>query len=95
MAIDQATVRKVANLARIKVTDEQVTNLEGELNQIIQFVEQLAEVDTDGVAPLTSAVEMTQPLRPDVINDGGYADQIIKNAPVSDDGYFLVPRVIE
>lgn len=95
MAIDQATVRKVANLARIKVSDEQVTNLESELNQIIEFVEQLAEVDTDGVAPLTSAVAMTQPLRADVINDGGYADDIVKNAPVTDDGYFLVPRVVE
>ncbi|MCJ8322365.1 MAG: Asp-tRNA(Asn)/Glu-tRNA(Gln) amidotransferase subunit GatC [Rhizobiales bacterium] len=95
MAIDQATVRKVANLARIKVTDQQVANLEGELNQIIEFVEQLAEVNTDGVAPLTSAVAMTQPLRADVINDGGYADQIVKNAPVTDDGYFLVPRVVE
>lgn len=95
MAIDQATVRKVANLARIKVTDEQVANLEGELNQILQFVEQLSEVDTDGVAPLTSAVAMTQRLRADVINDGGYADQILKNAPASDEGYFLVPKVIE
>ncbi|PCI88630.1 MAG: Asp-tRNA(Asn)/Glu-tRNA(Gln) amidotransferase GatCAB subunit C [Hyphomicrobiales bacterium] len=95
MAIDQATVRKVANLARIRVSDEQVANLESELNQILQFVEQLSEVDTDGVAPLTSAVEMTQPLRADVINDGGYADQIVKNAPASDDGFFLVPKVIE
>ncbi len=95
MAIDQATVRKVANLARIRVTDEQVANLEGELNQILQFVEQLSEVDTDGVPPLTSAVEMTQPLRADIVNDGGYPEQIVKNAPASDDGFFLVPKVIE
>ena len=95
MAIDQATVRKVANLARIRVSDEQVANLEGELNQILEFVEQLSEVNTDSVAPLTSAVEMTQPLRADVVNDGGYADQIVKNAPASDDGFFLVPKVIE
>lgn len=95
MAIDQATVRKVANLARIRVTDEQVANLEGELNLILKFVDQLSEVNTDGVAPLTSAVEMTQPLRADVINDGGYADQIVKNAPATDDGFFLVPKVIE
>ncbi|NRA87005.1 MAG: Asp-tRNA(Asn)/Glu-tRNA(Gln) amidotransferase subunit GatC [Rhizobiales bacterium] len=95
MAIDQATVRKVANLARIKVTDEQVANLEGELNQIIQFVEQLSEINTDGVKPLTSAVAMTQPLRADIVNDGGYPDQILKNAPNSEDGFFLVPKVIE
>ncbi len=95
MSIDQATVRKVANLARIKVSDEQVNNLEGELNQILQFVEQLSEVNTDGVKPLTSAVDMTQPLRADVITDGGYPDDILKNAPAADGGFFLVPKVIE
>lgn len=95
MAIDQATVRKVANLARITVSDEQVANLEGELNQILDFVEQLSAVDTEGVEPLTSAVAMTQPLRADVINDGGYPEQIVANAPASDDGFFLVPKVIE
>lgn len=95
MQVDQDTVRKIARLARIKVTDAQAAALEGELTTILQWVEQLDEVDTEGVAPMTSAVEMTAPERADVVTDGGIADAVVANAPVRDDHYFAVPKVVE
>ncbi len=95
MSVDQATVRRVAHLARIAVTEEEVAHLQGELNAILAFVEQLGEVDTDGVEPMTSVIPMTLPLRADVVSDGFYAERVLANAPASEDGFFAVPKVVE
>ncbi|TCK27964.1 aspartyl/glutamyl-tRNA(Asn/Gln) amidotransferase subunit C [Ancylobacter aquaticus] len=95
MSVDQATVRRVAHLARIAVTEDEVAHLQGELNAILAFVEQLGEVDTSGVEPMTSVIPMTLPLRADVVSDGGYAERVLANAPAADDGFFAVPKVVE
>ncbi|MDG2521810.1 Asp-tRNA(Asn)/Glu-tRNA(Gln) amidotransferase subunit GatC [Caulobacter segnis] len=95
MAIDAATVRKVARLARIAEPEERVEALAQELNGIMQWIEQLAEVDTDGVEPMTSVVAQALPLRADVVTDGGDAAVVTKNAPKSVDGFFVVPKVVE
>jgi len=95
MSVDQATVRRVAHLSRIAVTEDEVTHLQGELNAILSFVEQLGEVDTDGVEPMTSVIPMKLPLRNDVVNDGGDAARVLANAPASEDGFFAVPKVVE
>lgn len=95
MQINEATVRKIAKLARIKVTDEETKSLEGELSSILTWVEQLNEVDTDDVEPLTSVVETTMKKREDVVTDGGYAQRVTKNAPLSEDNFFVVPKVVE
>ncbi|MDQ0346182.1 Asp-tRNA(Asn)/Glu-tRNA(Gln) amidotransferase subunit GatC [Ancylobacter vacuolatus] len=95
MSVDQATVRRVAHLARIAVTEDEVAHLQGELNAILAFVEQLGEVDTDGVEPMTSVIPMTLPLRADVVSDGFYAERVLANAPASEDGFFAVPKVVE
>jgi aspartyl-tRNA(Asn)/glutamyl-tRNA(Gln) amidotransferase subunit C len=95
MAIDAATVRKVARLARIAEPEERIEPLVQELNGILQWIEQLAEVDTDGVEPLTSVVHATLPLRDDVVTDGGDAARVLANAPKSTDGFYVVPKVVE
>lgn len=95
MSVDAATVRRIARLARIAVSDDDVKKLEGELNAILHFVEQLDEVSTEGVEPMTSVIPMTMKKREDVINDGGKPDDIVANAPLSDDHYFVVPKVVE
>ncbi|QIB32305.1 Asp-tRNA(Asn)/Glu-tRNA(Gln) amidotransferase subunit GatC [Ancylobacter pratisalsi] len=95
MSVDQATVRRVAHLSRIAVTEEEVVHLQSELNAILAFVEQLGEVDTTGVEPMTSVIPMTLPLRADVVNDGGDAARVLANAPASEDGFFAVPKVVE
>lgn len=95
MPVDQATVRRIAHLARIAVTDEETAHLEGELNTILKWVEQLGQVDTEGVAPMTGAVEHHRDLREDKVTDGGYPEQIVANAPESDENYFVVPKVVE
>ncbi len=95
MAIDAATVRKVARLARIAEPEARLEPLAQELNGIIQWIEQLAEVDTDGVEPLTSVVHATLPLRDDAVTDGGDAPRVLSNAPKSADGFFVVPKVVE
>ena len=95
MSIDAATVRRIAHLARIAVADDEVEHLRGEINAILAFVEQLSEVDVEGVEPMTSVTPMTMKKRADVIDDGGNADAVLKNAPATQDGYFLVPKVIE
>ena len=95
MSIDKATVAKIARLARLHVADADREALAGELSNIIGWVEQLGEVNTDDVAPMTSVVEVTLPRRDDVVNDGGCRDKIIANAPARDGGFFVVPRVIE
>ncbi|WP_419902369.1 Asp-tRNA(Asn)/Glu-tRNA(Gln) amidotransferase subunit GatC [Kiloniella sp.] len=95
MSVDKKTVAKIASLARIRVDEEQQEALTGELNQILGWIEQLSELDTEGVEPMTSVVEMSQPLREDVVNDGHYVDRVTKNAPESAHGFFAVPKVIE
>jgi aspartyl-tRNA(Asn)/glutamyl-tRNA(Gln) amidotransferase subunit C len=95
MSVDAATVRRIAHLARVAVAEEEVEHLRGELNAILAFVEQLAEVDVEGVEPMTSVTPMVMKKRDDVVTDGGIADDIVKNAPATQDHYFLVPKVIE
>jgi aspartyl-tRNA(Asn)/glutamyl-tRNA(Gln) amidotransferase subunit C len=95
MSVDQATVRRIAHLARIAVTDEDVPHLQGELNAILSFVELLDEVDVEGVEPMTSVTPMVMKKRQDGVTDGGYADKIVQNAPATEDDFFLVPKVIE
>jgi aspartyl-tRNA(Asn)/glutamyl-tRNA(Gln) amidotransferase subunit C len=95
MSLDKATVRNIANLARIEVRDEELDHLAGELSNILHFVEQLAEVDTDGVQPMTSVAAMTLPMRIDAVTDGGYPDLVLANAPETDEGFFTVPKVVE
>jgi aspartyl-tRNA(Asn)/glutamyl-tRNA(Gln) amidotransferase subunit C len=95
MSVDDATVRRIAHLARIKVEDDEVAHLKGELNAILAWVEQLQAVDVEGVEPMTSVTPMTMKMREDKVTDGGIADQVTKNAPMSDDNFFLVPKVVE
>jgi aspartyl-tRNA(Asn)/glutamyl-tRNA(Gln) amidotransferase subunit C len=95
MSIDAATVRRIAHLARIAIADDEVEHLRGEINAILAFVEQLQEVDVAGVEPMTSVIPMRMKTRPDVVTDGGIADDVLKNAPEKDDHYFVVPKVIE
>ena len=95
MSVDAKTVRRIAHLARIAVAEEEIEHLRGELNAILAFVEQLSEVDVAGVEPMTSVTPMTMKKRADVVTDGDNADAIVKNAPASEDHYFLVPKVVE
>src|ERR1043165_6192286 len=95
MSVDAATVRRIAQLARIAVRDDEIQHLEGELNAMLAFVEQLSEVDIDGVEPMTSVTPMEMKKRPDVVNDGNIADDIVKNAPATEGHFFLVPQVVE
>jgi aspartyl-tRNA(Asn)/glutamyl-tRNA(Gln) amidotransferase subunit C len=95
MSIDDATVRRIAHLARIAVTEAEIPHLQGELNAILAFVEQLNEVDVEGVAPMTSVTPMEMKKRPDVVNDGGIADEVVANAPETQGHFFLVPKVVE
>jgi aspartyl-tRNA(Asn)/glutamyl-tRNA(Gln) amidotransferase subunit C len=95
MSVDQNTVRRIARLARIAVTDDEVPHLQGELNAILSFVEQLDEVDVEGVEPMTSVTPMAMKKRQDGVTDGGYADLVVRNAPASDDNFFVVPKVVE
>jgi aspartyl-tRNA(Asn)/glutamyl-tRNA(Gln) amidotransferase subunit C len=95
MSVDQATVRRIAHLARIKVSDEDVPTLQKELNAILSFVEELAGVDVEGVEPMTSVMPMPMKKRADVVTDGDIADAIVANAPLSEDHFFVVPKVVE
>jgi aspartyl-tRNA(Asn)/glutamyl-tRNA(Gln) amidotransferase subunit C len=95
MAVDKATVAKIAKLASIRVPEENLDGLAGELNNILGWIEQLSELDTDGIEPMTSVVAMTPPLREDTVTDGNRADDIVRNAPEEVGGYFVVPKVIE
>ena len=95
MSVDAATVRRIAHLARIAVTEDEVEHLQGELNAILTFVEQLAEVDVEGVEPMTSVTPMELKKRKDEVTDGGIADDIVRNAPAIEGHYFLVPKVVE
>ena len=95
MSVDADTVRRIGRLARIRVTEDEVAAYEGELNAILGFVEQLGEVDVDGVEPMTSVAPMQLRRREDAVTDGGYADRIVANAPISEDNFFMVPKVVE
>jgi aspartyl-tRNA(Asn)/glutamyl-tRNA(Gln) amidotransferase subunit C len=95
LSVDAATVRRIARLARIAVTEDEVPHLQGELNAMLAFVEQLSEVDVTGVEPMTSVTPMEMMKRVDVINDGEIADKVTANAPMSEDYFFLVPKVVE
>ena len=95
MKVDEATVRHIARLARIRVSDEEAKRLEGELTGILQWVEQLEEVDTSGVEPMTSVVSVEMKMRDDVVTDGGYPDDIVANAPEHEGHFFVVPKVVE
>lgn len=95
MSVDAATVRRIAHLARIGLKDSEVSHLQGELNAMLDFVEQLKEVNVEGVEPMTSVTPMAMKKRSDVVNDGGIADAIVKNAPETQDHFFLVPKVVE
>ncbi|MGU3538281.1 Asp-tRNA(Asn)/Glu-tRNA(Gln) amidotransferase subunit GatC [Methylobacterium sp. A54F] len=95
MSVDAQTVRRIAHLARIAVSEDDVAPLQGELNAILAFVEQLGTVDVSGVEPMTSVTPMRMKKREDAITDGGRADEVVANAPETEDNYFLVPKVIE
>ncbi len=95
MSVDNATVRRIAHLARIAVADDEVEHLKGELNAMLAFVEQLSEVDVEGVEPMTSVTPMAMKKREDVVTDGGIPEDILANAPATEDHFFLVPKVIE
>jgi aspartyl-tRNA(Asn)/glutamyl-tRNA(Gln) amidotransferase subunit C len=95
MSVDAATVRRIAHLARIAVAEQEVPHLQGELNAILAFVEQLGEVNVDGVEPMTSVMPMEMKKRHDVVDDGGIADEVVANAPETQDHFFLVPKVVE
>ena len=95
MAVDAATVRRIAHLARIAVAEEEIEPLQQELNSILAFVEQLSEMNVEGVEPMTSVMPMDMKKRPDTVTDGGIPDDIVKNAPMTEDHFFMVPKVVE
>jgi len=95
MSVDLATVKRVARLARIAVSDDEAQRMTGELNAILGFVEQLSEVDVSGVEPMTSVTPMAMRKRQDGVTDGNKAEDIVANAPASEDNFFVVPKVVE
>jgi aspartyl-tRNA(Asn)/glutamyl-tRNA(Gln) amidotransferase subunit C len=95
MSVDAATVKRIGRLARIRIEESEVAAYQDELNAILGFVEQLSEVDVTGVEPMTSVTPMSLRRRDDVVSDGGYADKIVSNAPLSEDNFFMVPKVVE
>ncbi|WP_066811101.1 MULTISPECIES: Asp-tRNA(Asn)/Glu-tRNA(Gln) amidotransferase subunit GatC [Sphingomonas] len=95
MSVDAATVKKIASLARIAITDEEVAKIAPELDNILGWIEQLGEVDTSSVEPMTAVIANTLRLRDDVVTDGGKRDAVLANAPQAEHGFFTVPKVIE
>jgi aspartyl-tRNA(Asn)/glutamyl-tRNA(Gln) amidotransferase subunit C len=95
MSVDKETVQRIAKLARIALDETQAAAMEQELNALLAWVEQLQEVDVEGVAPMTSVVEQRLKMRDDAVTDGGYAEDLMKNAPQSEGHYFVVPKVVE
>ncbi len=95
MHVDEKTVRRIARLARIKITDQEAAGLESELSAILDWVEQLDEVDTHGVEPMTRVVPISLKQREDIVKDGEKADEIVANAPMREDGFFVVPKVVD
>lgn len=95
MAVDETTVKKIASLARIAISDEEAARLAPELGNIMGWIEQLGEVDTSGIEPMTAVIPNHLRLRDDVVTDGGLRDDLMKNAPRAEHGFFGVPKVIE
>ena len=95
MSVDLATVKRVARLARIAVSEEEANRMTGELNGILGFVEQLSEVNVEGIEPMTSVTPMRLKRRVDVVTDGNIQEQVLKNAPDAREGFFAVPKVVE
>jgi aspartyl-tRNA(Asn)/glutamyl-tRNA(Gln) amidotransferase subunit C len=95
MSVDAATVRRIAHLARIAVAEGEIEHLKGEINAILDFVEQLKEVNVEGVEPMTSVTPTKLRLRKDEVTDGGDPEKVLMNAPQTEDGFFLVPKVVE
>jgi aspartyl-tRNA(Asn)/glutamyl-tRNA(Gln) amidotransferase subunit C len=95
MSVDKDTVRRIAKLARVAMDDAQVAEMEAELNALLAWVEQLSVVDCENVPPMTSVVEQLLRTREDVVTDGGYADDLMKNAPQTEGHFFVVPKVVE
>jgi aspartyl-tRNA(Asn)/glutamyl-tRNA(Gln) amidotransferase subunit C len=95
MSVDSMTVRRIARLARIKVADDEIERLKDELSAMLAFVEQLAQVDVTGVEPMTSVTPTTMRRRADQVTDGGIAEAVLRNAPVRQGDFFLVPKVVE
>jgi len=95
MSVDADTVRRIAHLARIAVAENEVEHLKGELNTMLAFVEQLAEVNVENVEPMTSVTPMAMKKRVDAVTDGNLAGDIVRNAPATEDDFFLVPKVVE
>lgn len=95
MSVDKDTVAKIARLARVRVDESQQEALAGELSNILGWIEQLSELDTEGVEPMTSVVSMKLPLREDEVTDGGYQDRVTANAPEAAHGFYAVPKVVE
>jgi aspartyl-tRNA(Asn)/glutamyl-tRNA(Gln) amidotransferase subunit C len=95
MSVDAATVKKIASLARIAITDEEVAKIAPELDNILGWIEQLGEVDTSSVEPMTAVIANTLRLRDDIVTDGGKRDAVLANAPQAEHGFFTVPKVIE
>lgn len=95
MSVDKDTVRRIARLARLQLPEDRVAPMMDELNGILAWVQQLEEVNVEGVAPLTSVVEQKLKMRDDVVSDGGYASDLMKNAPNGEDNFFVVPKVVE
>jgi len=95
MSLDKDTVAKIAHLARIRVEEDKLDPLAAELNNIIGWVEQLGEVETDGVPPMTSVVHVTLPRRTDKVDDGGDPDRVFGNAPTKVNHFYAVPKVVE
>jgi aspartyl-tRNA(Asn)/glutamyl-tRNA(Gln) amidotransferase subunit C len=95
MSVDAATVKRIGRLARIRIEESEVASYQSELNAILGFVEQLGEVDVTGVVPMTSVTPMVLRRRDDVVSDGDYPEKIVANAPLSEDNFFMVPKVVE
>jgi len=95
MSVDAKTVQRIAHLARIAVADDEVERLKGELNAILAFIEQLSEIDVEGVEPMTSVTPMVMKKREDTVTEGEIPDLIVKNAPAREDHFFVVPKVVE
>jgi aspartyl-tRNA(Asn)/glutamyl-tRNA(Gln) amidotransferase subunit C len=95
MSLDPATVRRIARLARIRLEDDEVPRLQGELNGILGWIEQLNEVNVDGVEPLTGGAQIALRLRADAVTDGGYPERVLSNAPDRAGSFYAVPKVVE
>lgn len=95
MAVDEATVRRIAHLARVRIAEQAVAPMTAELNGILKWIEQLSEIDTSTVEPMTTPIKMKLKQREDEVTDGGYAEDIVKNAPGREETFFTVPKVVE